>query len=286
MRRGRGAAQDYTNKTKDSPELKKKMSPTNAKAYNTMRQRLKKHCVTYTAAMDAFRAAPESEEEASEEEEEDADDASSSASGSDAEAGEDGEGGFEKIRSAKDKKKARRARGCRASSGPGCGCAVQIENLVLGSPAVHARLAQLGRRRWRAPAPRHAQGRRGRSAQRQPCLLHAARQDDGRCVRCPGGAVTCVRRAQDKMLSMDPTQITYEMVSKKLREIVTSRGKKGIDRNEQVEMLVYLATVAKGPCQQVRRRAAAPQRARAFQPALWRFAAAASVALWLSCAPV
>ena len=59
--------------------------------------------------------------------------------------------------------------------------------------------------------------------------------------------------AQDKILSMDPTQITYEMVSKKLREIVTSRGKKGIDRNEQVEMLVYLATVAKGPCQQVRR---------------------------------
>ncbi len=111
----RGAAargrQDYTNKTKDSPELKKKMSPTNAKAYNTMRQRLKKHCVTYTAAMDAFRKAPESEEEASEEEEEDADDASSSASGSDAEADEDGEGGFEKIRSAKDKKKARRAPG-------------------------------------------------------------------------------------------------------------------------------------------------------------------------------
>lgn len=60
--------------------------------------------------------------------------------------------------------------------------------------------------------------------------------------------------AQDKILSMDPTQITYEMVSKKLREIVTSRGKKGIDRNEQVEMLVYLASVAKGPCQQVRRR--------------------------------
>jgi translation initiation factor 3 subunit C len=103
--------------------------------------------------------------------------------------------------------------------------------------------------------------------------------------------VTGVARAQDKILSMDPTQITYEMVSKKLREIVTSRGKKGIDRNEQVEMLVYLATVAKGPCQQVRRSAAAPPRARASKPAqpavtLWRVCAAASVALWLSCAPV
>ena len=100
----RVAAQDYTNKTKDSPELKKKMSPTNAKAYNTMRQRLKKHCLVYTAAMEAFRKAPESEEEASEEEEEEEDEASSSGD-SDAEGGEDGEGTFEKIRSAKDKKK-------------------------------------------------------------------------------------------------------------------------------------------------------------------------------------
>lgn len=102
----RVAAQDYTNKTKDSPELKKKMSPTNAKAYNTMRQRLKKHCIVYTAAMEAFRKAPESEEEASEEEEEEEEEASSSGD-SDAEGGEDGEGTFEKIRSAKDKKKAR-----------------------------------------------------------------------------------------------------------------------------------------------------------------------------------
>ena len=33
---------------------------------------------------------------------------------------------------------------------------------------------------------------------------------------------------------MDPTQITYDMVTKKLREIVTTRGKKGVDRSEQV----------------------------------------------------
>ena len=41
------------------------------------------------------------------------------------------------------------------------------------------------------------------------------------------------------------------MVAKKLREIVTSRGKKGIDRSEQVEMLQFLATVASGPAQKV-----------------------------------
>lgn len=41
------------------------------------------------------------------------------------------------------------------------------------------------------------------------------------------------------------------MVGKKLREIVTTRGKKGIDRSEQVEMLQFLATVAQGPAQKV-----------------------------------
>jgi len=50
---------------------------------------------------------------------------------------------------------------------------------------------------------------------------------------------------------MDPKEITYEMVNKKLQEIVLSRGKKGIDRQDQVEMLSYLATVAKGPYQKV-----------------------------------
>ena len=42
------------------------------------------------------------------------------------------------------------------------------------------------------------------------------------------------------------------MVNKKLQEIVLSRGKKGIDRQDQVEMLSYLATVAKGPYQKVK----------------------------------
>ncbi len=56
---------------------------------------------------------------------------------------------------------------------------------------------------------------------------------------------------QDKLLTMDPKEITFEMVNKKLQEIVLSRGKKGIDRQDQVDMLTYLATVAKGPYQKV-----------------------------------
>lgn len=39
------------------------MSPTNAKALNTMRQRLRKHNLQYAEQMEKFRANPESEEE-------------------------------------------------------------------------------------------------------------------------------------------------------------------------------------------------------------------------------
>jgi hypothetical protein len=36
------------------------------------------------------------------------------------------------------------------------------------------------------------------------------------------------------------------MVSKKLKEIITTRGRKGTDKHEQVEMLAFLSSVAKG----------------------------------------
>ena len=58
-------------------------------------------------------------------------------------------------------------------------------------------------------------------------------------------------KKKDKILTMDPAEITYEMVNKKLHEIVMSRGRKGTDKNEQVEMLTYLVSVAKGPSQKL-----------------------------------
>jgi hypothetical protein len=38
----------------------------------------------------------------------------------------------------------------------------------------------------------------------------------------------------DKLMTMDPKEITFEMVHKKLMEIVSTRGRRGTDRQEQV----------------------------------------------------
>ena len=54
--------QDFLLKTLGNREAKKKMSSTNAKALNTMRQRLKKHNTQFQEQIDAFRQHPETSE--------------------------------------------------------------------------------------------------------------------------------------------------------------------------------------------------------------------------------
>jgi len=141
--------EDFLNDTLANKDVKKKMSTTNAKALNTMRQRLKKHNGTYMDAMSAFRENPESPEVSSSEEEL-----------QEEESGDEGDGSGDEVweTKTKDKKK-------------------------------------------------------------------------------------------DKLLTMDPKDISYEMVSKKLKEIILSRGRRGTDKQEQVEMLQFLVTIAKGPAQ-------------------------------------
>lgn len=58
-------------------------------------------------------------------------------------------------------------------------------------------------------------------------------------------------KKQDSFRTMDPADITYAMVSEKLIEIQATRGKKGTDKHERLEMLQYLVTVARGSSQTV-----------------------------------
>lgn len=77
-------------------------------------------------------------------------------------------------------------------------------------------------------------------AVQQPCATRVVLSSSCGCSTvpcCPLPAVRTgvVQRPKDKLLTMDPKEITYEMVQKKLQEIAMARGKTTrIDRQEQV----------------------------------------------------
>jgi translation initiation factor 3 subunit C len=61
-----------------------------------------------------------------------------------------------------------------------------------------------------------------------------------------------VERPKDKVMSMAPEEITYDVVQKKLGEVAAARGRvTALDRQDQVEMLSFLFGAAHGAAQKI-----------------------------------
>uniref|UniRef100_A0A0D6QZA7 Eukaryotic translation initiation factor 3 subunit C n=1 Tax=Araucaria cunninghamii TaxID=56994 RepID=A0A0D6QZA7_ARACU len=167
--------EDFLAQALANKEAKKKMSSSNARALNAMKQKLKKNNKQYEAEIEKYRASPVSEDEPDKSDEDEED--------------------------------------------------LESEGDVEEDPAQLAF----------SESEDDEDEEEGQEAEEGGWERKKSKRD----------------RLMDKQFMRDPSEITWEMVDKKLKEIIGARGKRGTSRVEQVEQLTYLTRVAKNPAQKL-----------------------------------
>jgi translation initiation factor 3 subunit C len=105
------------------------------------------------------------------------------------------------------------------------------------------------RRRSKPPTPTTASRRSGRAGRpRRKAAAGVSGGDDGFEVVGKKGQA---EKKELDVMKCPKEKVTYAMVDKKLAEVIASRGKKGTDRHENVDVLAYLAEVSTCAAQEV-----------------------------------
>lgn len=171
--------EDFLAQASANKDAKKKMSPSNAKAFNSMKQKLKKNNKQYEDLIIKCRESPESEGE-KDDDDDDSDDYDSD----------------DEI--------------------------IEPDQLRKPEPISDSETSELGNDR---------PGDDGDA----PWDQKLSKKD----------------RLLEKMFMKKPSEITWDTVNKKFKEILEARGRKGTGRFEQVEQLTFLTKVAKTPAQKL-----------------------------------
>ncbi|GMH30336.1 hypothetical protein Nepgr_032179 [Nepenthes gracilis] len=171
--------EDFLSQALSNKDAKKKMSSSNAKALNSMKQKLKKNNKQYDDLIIKYRENPESEDDGDEDEELEED--------------EDSDSEFLEDPS----------------------------KIVADSESEEEN--------------EEVDGDRGVDEQGDNWQKKMSKKD----------------KLMEREFKKDPSEITWDTVNKKLKEIVASRGRKGTGRVELVEQLTFLTRVAKTPAQKL-----------------------------------
>eukprot|EP00741_Cyanophora_paradoxa_P004984 tig00000842_g4832.t1 len=254
--------EDFIKATSENADAKKKMSPTNAKSFNTMKQKLKKHNKPYEADIEKYRANPDKDE-------------------SESESDSDSEEESEKSESEESEKSDKSDKSDSESSSSEEPAPKPAEkkgiSKWLKKPAAEKSSSSESDDDWSGSDEESDEDEEGQQVSKASRWLKKADSDDERgkkgkkdkkdkkkVEKKPAKKVLSDAEGDEldddgfekvggppKKPQLKAEELTPEAIDKRLKEIVANRGKKGTDRYGQIEELKVLVQAAKGPVKQL-----------------------------------